>query len=711
MKQIKLCARFCGYTLLVLPLLFGLFFASTFAVAEILDSDGDGIADDADNCPVTTNADQADDDTDGIGNACDSYHCVYQSVEIPGDSIDNDCDGVVDNVVDITAPTGYLEITPSVQYDVAGTVTVLVSTQDNESFVKDVCVMYDNGDVEKKLGCKTNEERDSYSNVNAPSFQFTWDTTTVDDDTYNVYAVMNDNAGNTANTDARQYFINNHSAGSAEQPAEIDTCADLQTIRNHLSWHYVIVDDIDCSVSKTWNGGKGFLGIGNGSNSFDGTLDGQNHTVSNLYQSDPSQNSGVFYNMNGTIKRLNFRNMDVICHSTYCGALTYFNGGTIEQSSLTGSLACSSKCGGFASQNSGVVRESWVDMTIGNSGFPGGIAGQNYGGIVENCYVKGDITADNGGGIVGLNENTDIRYSYSTARLNDSGYNGGLIGWQYTGDQTRSYWNKETSGIDVMCGTAGANCDNTHGLTDAQMKEASSYVGWNFEDIWATDPEKNDGYPYLRWQTSFTETTPADTTAPVITLVGAASVELTVGDTYEDKGATALDDVDGDISKGIKTVSTVDIAVVGTYSVTYTVEDKAGNDAEPVVRSVSVVAAVVEETPSTVSRGGGGGRVRRPAPVVEEPVAVTPAPADSPVGQVRGASSFFFTQYMYLGVTGGQVPQLQQRLRELGLFSYPTNTGYFGPITHASVVAYQQQHGIEAIGYVGPITRASLNGQ
>jgi hypothetical protein len=36
------------------------------------DTDGDGVADSTDNCPVVGNADQADNDADGIGNACDA---------------------------------------------------------------------------------------------------------------------------------------------------------------------------------------------------------------------------------------------------------------------------------------------------------------------------------------------------------------------------------------------------------------------------------------------------------------------------------------------------------------------------------------------------------------------------------------------------------------------------------------------------------------
>jgi hypothetical protein len=85
------------------------------------------------------------------------------------------------------------------------------------------------------------------------------------------------------------------------------------------------------------------------------------------------------------------------------------------------------------------------------------------------------------------------------------------------------------------------------------------------------------------------ESTPLDTTSPVITLLGADTVTVEVGGNYADDGATATDDTDGDITEDIDTVSTVDTAIVGTYSVTYNVSDSAGNDADEVVRSVDVV--------------------------------------------------------------------------------------------------------------------------
>ena len=70
-----------------------------------------------------------------------------------------------------------------------------------------------------------------------------------------------------------------------------------------------------------------------------------------------------------------------------------------------------------------------------------------------------------------------------------------------------------------------------------------------------------------------------DVTAPEITLVGDASVTVTLNAAYTDAGATANDDRDGDLTTKVSVdVSAVDKDLAGTYTVTYTVTDEAGNE-------------------------------------------------------------------------------------------------------------------------------------
>ena len=83
-----------------------------------------------------------------------------------------------------------------------------------------------------------------------------------------------------------------------------------------------------------------------------------------------------------------------------------------------------------------------------------------------------------------------------------------------------------------------------------------------------------------------------DSIAPVITLLGDATVSIEVGDTYIDAGATAKDNYDGDITSNIVTVSNVDTAIIGSYTVTYDVTDVNGNAADTVTRIVTVEDAL-----------------------------------------------------------------------------------------------------------------------
>ena len=61
-----------------------------------------------------------------------------------------------------------------------------------------------------------------------------------------------------------------------------------------------------------------------------------------------------------------------------------------------------------------------------------------------------------------------------------------------------------------------------------------------------------------------------------------------MGGSYSDPGATASDNIDGNITSSIVTVNPVNTAVVGTYTVTYNVSDAAGNAATQVTRTVYV---------------------------------------------------------------------------------------------------------------------------
>jgi len=123
-----------------------------------------------------------------------------------------------------------------------------------------------------------------------------------------------------------------------------------------------------------------------------------------------------------------------------------------------------------------------------------------------------------------------------------------------------------------------------------------------------------------------------DTIAPVITLNGEATMNLAIGDSYNEESATAVDlpaslegDVDGDVAVIIS--GEVDTSIDGTYIITYSATDTAGNTAttERIVIVGTGTAPVVEEVaPDSISS----------PQVAEEPSAeeipADPAPALDP---------------------------------------------------------------------------------
>lgn len=132
-----------------------------------------------------------------------------------------------------------------------------------------------------------------------------------------------------------------------------------------------------------------------------------------------------------------------------------------------------------------------------------------------------------------------------------------------------------------------------------------------------------------------------DTTKPVITRLGVTPVAVQFREAYSDAGATAVDNIDGNITSSIVTVNLVDTSdaginvspinttdkIVATYIVTYDVDDASGNPADQVTRTVNVidtVAPVISITSDATSAGAlkiGDTIIFTVTPTVTEPTA------------------------------------------------------------------------------------------
>lgn len=95
----------------------------------------------------------------------------------------------------------------------------------------------------------------------------------------------------------------------------------------------------------------------------------------------------------------------------------------------------------------------------------------------------------NVGGLVGNNTSGAAIYnSYSVVKITSYNPYGGLIGYDYKGYISNSYWSPETGGGSIEGGTK---------KTLKELLEQSTYESWDFDEIWSIEPD-GGSTPYLK---------------------------------------------------------------------------------------------------------------------------------------------------------------------------------------------------------------------
>lgn len=168
--------------------------------------------------------------------------------------------------------------------------------------------------------------------------------------------------------------------------------------------------------------------------SYNGTFDGQGHTISGLYRDSSSyQNYGLFGNLNegSSVSNIVVTDSYIVTYSICAGGIVANNyGGTISNCFFSGFISAGKKIGGICSWNLGTIKDCYSDAKISGLDWIGGIVGINY-ELIENCFsnISIDISADCVGSIVGSNDASQyhtgrIRNSY----FNNTIYNGKSVG-------------------------------------------------------------------------------------------------------------------------------------------------------------------------------------------------------------------------------------------------------------------------------------------
>ncbi len=280
--------------------------------------------------------------------------------------------------------------------------------------------------------------------------------------------------------------------GTEEDPFMVTNIRDLQAMEDNLTAYYELANDINASPTKNWNNGKGFKHIGNSSSNFKGVLEGNSHSVYDLYINRKTD-SGYFHVglfgvlgdfakiSNLSLERANISAYHTNSNNVYVGGISGLNYGnaTISRVGVTGNITIPSN----AESSNGRI-------------FAGGLVGLNsLGNKITNSYSKADVKGVAGsssdayiGGLVGDNRR-EINKSYATGNVSGSAggtlYSGGLTG-SNSGNMNYSYWDVNSSGQDTSAGGTG--------LTTSEMKNKSKLEGFDFNTTWGIDEQRT--YPF-----------------------------------------------------------------------------------------------------------------------------------------------------------------------------------------------------------------------
>ena len=298
-------------------------------------------------------------------------------------------------------------------------------------------------------------------------------------------------------------------AQDADGVYQITTAEELywfaQTVNaGNTSINAVLMTDITINTGVLDENGKlngnganlrSWTPIGNNSNRYTGTFDGNDKTISGLYYSGNNGSGNVYAGLFGCVgsdgKVKNVKVADSYISVTvttapnqlFAGGVCASNYGTITNCSNAGSVTgqggtvegfSPASVGGVCGANDGTIENCYNTGSVSGD-CAGGVCGLN-GGTITNCCNSGSVSGTNAGGVCGLNGG-EITNCYNSGSVTGSGtgtnYAGGVCGENISdGTITNCYWLNTSCNNGIGSGTA----TSVEAKTDDEFK--SGEVTW-----------------------------------------------------------------------------------------------------------------------------------------------------------------------------------------------------------------------------------------
>jgi len=303
----------------------------------------------------------------------------------------------------------------------------------------------------------------------------------------------------------------------------ISNVNELQDMNLDLAGTYWLANDIDASATSGWNGGAGFIPVGDDGTPFTGSFNAKHYEITDLFIWRPlTEDVGLFGGTDGaTIQKVRIVDCDITGEDDTGALVGDARNSTITDCRSTGEVTGVDYVGGLLGFPAWcTVTSCSSTCTVTGDDYIGGLGGWCFDNTFSQCFASGAVSGDDYiSGFLGVGQQNDIDDCYATGAVNGDNFVAGFISYSYDAVETvdncystgavtgntndggfmgfststvaNCFWDTETSG--QAASAAGT------GKTTSEMKDRDTFIdaGWDFVVIWGMDGSTNDGYAFF----------------------------------------------------------------------------------------------------------------------------------------------------------------------------------------------------------------------
>ena len=244
--------------------------------------------------------------------------------------------------------------------------------------------------------------------------------------------------------------------------------------------HYRLMNDIDATATREWNGGEGFDPI---DGYFAGVFDGGGYAVRGLWVERPNESHiGLFGETGSRGLVMSVGVVDAhVRGNHYVGAVVGLSYGRVLSSGSSGEVLGVGNVGGLVGYSLEDISSSWSFSKVSGREYVGGLVGYAENGDISSSWSSGAVSGvSNVGGLAGYLWKGNISSSWATGAVSGRWYVGGLVAFVREGSVSSSWSSGAVGGYYNASGLAGGQqsaVDSYWGVESSGRENSISGIG------------------------------------------------------------------------------------------------------------------------------------------------------------------------------------------------------------------------------------------